>query len=302
MTPIPTLFFIVIVQVLVFQFLAVRLTRTLPDRILGAEKLQSEIGQHLNDYRRRAGRSRYLIGALLLAIAFAATLVVPLGYGPTKLTLSAISVTSSFVLAIGITLDRRRFARFVDELPDPPLRVASLRRRKVHDYYPVRWETIPVLIFLATIAVTIWMLGRGPFSAGAAITGMTDARAWIGPIVQIGLWVLLSALASASVTMPGCGAFQGRAYHDHPEEVVFQDERQRRRGIRFLFLAKAGVMLQLAFIQMHRLPMGLGGSPEPWVSIGRWVVLVLLLLLFSLYLRMVAGEKRVAATGSNHER
>ena len=42
MTPIPMLFFVIVVQILVFQFLSIRLTRAFPQQVHGAEALPAE--------------------------------------------------------------------------------------------------------------------------------------------------------------------------------------------------------------------------------------------------------------------
>ena len=75
------LFAVVMVQVLVFQFLALRLTRALPDFLVGFDGLPDEAARAVERFKRGAGRLRYAIGGVLWIAAILFAHVLPIGRG-----------------------------------------------------------------------------------------------------------------------------------------------------------------------------------------------------------------------------
>lgn len=295
MTPIPVLFFIIVVQILAFQFLSIRLTRAFPQQIHGAETLSAEDAGKLEEFQKGAGRSRFVLGVILLLLAALAVLVFPFGYREEKITLAIVSIASSLGLVFGFLSDRRRFVEILDLLPESRYRVASLRRRRLRDYYAPAWELVPVLIILATIALTIWIVRSTPSTAGTSIE-LTTPKLWIFPLLQIAILGVLTTLGISAATKPtqaDC-LTKTRIYNGRPEEALHQVEHLRRAEVAYLLMAKVGVLLLLGISQMRNARALVGMESGLVLGTARWIVVFVLFILFARYLWGILRVRRTA--------
>ncbi|MBD3161435.1 MAG: hypothetical protein GF346_04415 [Candidatus Eisenbacteria bacterium] len=296
MSPIPILFVVVLVQVVLFQFVSVRLARALPDQIVGVDRLADEDRSRIRVFRASAGRGRFLLGGVLAVVLVLAALVLPLDYGTRKVAIAAVSIVSSLALGIGMILDRRRFARITEQLPAPEHRFASLRPRRLTDYVPAPAELLPVAIIGVTILWTFRTMEEIVVPGTGETVSLASVKTWVLPAVQVLLYGFLTFLAASRSALSGSFASAARAYTDRPAEALERDERQRGREIRYFFWSKSGVVLLLGFLQIRRIALLKGSDTAPELGTAIWILVLILFALFLSYLLRIPGARREAAS------
>jgi hypothetical protein len=278
------LFGIVALQVLVFQFLYGRFAHGMAESQVGTRDLPQEVTLRLQAFRRNVRRSQAILGGLLWLAALLFAFLLDGGYTFRKLGLTGISLASSAILTVGYLIDHRTLAKLSAHLPGDGLRSAALEPRSLAQHYPPLWEAIPVLFFLATLAITIWAAPRSP--AGAAdLPGAwsVNFRLWILPFLQVTFllftWLMTLRLARGKSGLPQ----RTRPFVGEPEEVVALDQSLRRLELRALLAIKIAVMLKLNLMQLERV-LDLTGQPAPEsLRTGVWVLVACILVIFGIF-------------------
>jgi hypothetical protein len=284
-----TLFIVIGAQVVVFQLLATRWSRSLPEFLVGSRDLPETVAAAVARYRIDVGSARRVFGVVLLAAAAATAFLPGIGEGPRKLGLAAISLLSALGLVFSFSRDRRELAQISMTLPEPETRTASLRRRSLWEFYPPAWEMIPPAIFLATVGFTCWTALTSPHRS-----------------VETG-WVLLPLLQAAFVAAgflfsrryaeERVGLSQrARAHLGTPEDALKLDRRLQSLELRALLGSKIGVTLLLALSQVEQLIASSGREQPEILALASWAVVAALLLLFAAYLLQSSARRRRGVT------
>lgn len=267
------LFAVIMVQVLVFQFLALRLTRALPDSLVGRDGLPHEAARAVATFKRGAGRLRNAAGGVLWIAAILATYVLPLARTEAKLTLAVISLLSSAVLAVGLALDHRAVRAITAALPEPAVRSASLTKPSLAHHYPAVWEAAPVALFLVTLLSTLWAVVR--VSGEHAVLSL-----YLLPTVQAVFvfgalfWSLHSARLGRVLPQRSRQFLGSVADGSAVAEVLIGLE------LRFFLAAKIGVTLMLGLMQAKEIVAATGHAVPRWLALAPWVMVFVLLALF----------------------
>jgi hypothetical protein len=279
----------VAIQVVVFQIIAIQLSRWIAYAVVGRTGLPAETSAQIETFRAHVGRTRRLLGILLILSAVLVAFALPLTTGQKKITLGVISLLSTAALLIGYVLDSRRMTALTRQFPEANLRIASLEPRTIGHFYPLAWEAVPLFLLAATVALTL-LLGPGTDgTSGPGEAARLDRRFWILPLLQmlfIGVMFRLTRLRVAG----WCGIMpRARAFHGTPEEALRLDERFRWYELRHSLMAKITVLLLLATMQLRLLTQSANPPLAPYLSATEWVIVVVLLLEFAIYLRRIGG-------------
>jgi hypothetical protein len=170
-------------------------------------------------------------------------------------------------------------------LPGAGVRRASLQPRRIGDWYPVTWEGLPIVILLATVIATVALGLR----IGTVTTGM-----WVLLVIQIAF--VLGALATTirgnigapdvSRRLPGLGA--------SPEKAVAFGTQLVGLEMKAFMVAKISVALLLGVGLVENGLSRLGEDAAAWFAVTSWVLVALLLLLFTAFVsRLVLMVRRV---------
>ena len=128
---------LVALQVVVFQFLAVRLSRVLPDYLVGARGAAARDGRRHGRYRRRLGRAEWSVGVVLLLVL---GLAVTAAAGPAvreargRGSLARIGSRLSHRLRPGSS---GGYGLYAGAVRRPPKRTATLERGRLSRHYGI---------------------------------------------------------------------------------------------------------------------------------------------------------------------
>jgi len=279
---------VIVLQVLIFQFGVVRLSRALPNYLIGTDGLPTPVADRVLDFKRSVGRLRYPLGALLLVATILVAYVFPLGHGSAKLTLAAISLISAAACAIGCVVDRRKISAIAADLPEPSVRSATLLRDALRLHYSPLWEGLPLLILLATVLATLWIwMGAEP-AGKASRAGLVALPIIQGVYVFACLTFTLWSVRSGSRLPQKSKAFLGS-----PEHAIGIEKAVSRIELRFFMIAKITVALMFGLMQLDQI-LVYSGRPVP-VALD-WSPWILLVLLLGLYLVFMVRTARVSKT------
>ena len=277
---------VVVLQVLTFQFGVARLSRALPDSLIGTENLPTPVAEGVASFKQSVGRLRYPMGALLVVATIIVAYLLPLGPGGAKLSLATISVISAAACAIGYLHDRRKIAAIAADLPEPSVRTATLQRDSLRLHYSPVWESLPLLILLATVVATLWTW-MGPEPAGTASRGDLVVL----PIVQ-GVYVFACLTFTLWSVRSGSRLPQkSKAFLGTPERAVGIENALSQVELRFFMIAKIAVALMFGLMQLDQILVYTGRQVPLVLDLSPWILLVLLL---GLYLTFMVKTSRVS--------
>lgn len=268
---------LVALQVVVFQFLAVRLSRVLPGYLVGSRELPAETVAGIGRYRRRLGRGRWWAGiVLLMLLGFAGSGVV--APGAQKLVVTAVSLASSAILLIGYVRDRRRVGTLALSVPVPARRTGTLERATLSRHYGLGWEVVPVAAWIATLVLAVIAIWAGEADA-------------FGPVVlQTGV-VVGGFLLSLWYARSGPGLPQrARAHLGEPQMALGLDASLRTLELRALLATRIGIVVLLCLKQAETALPVLGVRLPLVLGVLEWGVIAGLLAVFAVYVRRLGRE------------
>jgi hypothetical protein len=294
------LFAVVGIQILVFQFVSVRFLRAIPGYVLGETDLPEEITAAVYSYRKRVGSWSYPVGAFLLAAMTLCVYVIPFATDlPGALIVTAASLLSSGFFVWTYFKARSAADSITEKLPDPGVRVASLERRKLRNYYNVGWELGPFVVLAASIALTLWALPNlgQPYPISFGPDGVPDAWGegagrflfvlFLQVLAAFGLLLLtlrlVRARAPLSPKAPSAAA--------DPEAAGRLGEGARRLELRFFMAAKMLIALKFLLILFVKIETALGVNLPWWGENSPWAMTGLLLILFLFYIHKAARRR-----------
>ncbi len=268
---------LVALQVVVFQFLAVRLSRVLPDYLVGARELPPETVADIGRYRRRLGRARWSVGVVLLLVL---GLAVTAAAGPAvrKLAVAGVSLASAVVFLIGYARDRRRVRALAAGVPAPAKRTATLERGRLSRHYGIAWEVVPVAAWIATLVLAVIAIRAGE----ADVFGMVALQ---GGVV-IGGFVLSLWYARSGPGLPQ----RARAHLGEPRTALRLDERLRTLELRALLATRIGIVVLLGLKQAESALPALGVDSPVLLGLAEWGVIAGLLAVFAVYVTRLDPE------------
>ncbi len=284
------LFGIVAAQVVVFQLVSPPWLQAALGFRLGLRDLPAGVAAGMADHRRRASRGARALAVVLLGAALALLLVPGLTYAQRKIGLAVVSLASSAGLVVLLLAQRRTMDRLISRLPAPTRRSASLRPRRLRDYYPPALEAAPLAVFAATVLLTLLgVLDRLP--AGPTPAAGADGFAlWLVPSGQL-LFLLAGGWATSELLRgPGLVSQQSRATFADPARAVDADNSIRRLKIRGLYVARLLILVMFAVMQMRTI--FTPDDSNSWLALAVWGFVALLLGLFGvLMVRLVSLRK-----------
>ncbi len=273
---------IIAFQIIVFQFCSPLLTRLIASMRVGLHDLPPEIGRALEDYQRRVAWIRRGAGALLLLVAVA-TVLRPMGIAGQKLVLTAISLASSLVFATGALQDRRTMDRIGRRLPDSGVRSASLEPRRLGHFYPVAWEGVPVVIFLATLGLALW---AAPTNGGEGLSFFLPVTFQFTYLILFG--AVAFRLAYHRILVPQ----SVRGFVGTPEQAVALESTMRRLKLRTLLMVRIGVALLMGLFQASKVIETTGRTLPAGVSAIGWGLVIGMVAAFGGFLIQSARARR----------
>lgn len=272
----------VVLQVLVFQFLADRWTRSLPSLLVGSEELATGPSAEAREWVRSHGYRRRMSGVLLLGIAAVAALGGDVAWG--KLLVAVVSVASALLFLASFLHDRTVLTVLGTRRSPPAVRVAALPRATLRDAYAPLWEVLPAVIAGATLALTVWALVNG---------GTADLLWWPGLqflVVGGGIALTLRYVRSDPHLSQAVRGTLG-----DPEMAVSVDARLRNLELKALLGVKTGVVLLLAVEQVERVFATRRAMTPIALEWAEWALIVGLLAVFGSYL--IAASRGFAVHG-----
>jgi len=275
---------IVIVQVIIFQFLMIRISRTMPEQLLGGATLRAK-AEAVEGYLRGLGGLRRALGMLLIAAVFVAMLVPEiLEPGVRKLVIAALSLLSPAILLVGMIRHARRVLalRQPDDAKAP--RVASLEHRALGDFIDRRWLLPVALAILASLTLAVWTSLRRP-EASVPMTLLFPALQIV--VYLIAAW-LSRRLAESAWPMGG----QELARDPDPEATLKSARAFRRHDLRGFQAARALIALLLLVIQIQWIGELDGRALPAWLGVADRIVLLILLGLTGLSLISLPRRRR----------
>lgn len=267
---ISVLLFVVAFQVLVFQFLGARLGRLLPDYLVGVRDLPPETAAAIARHRDHLGRGRRWIGGALLLL-LALTALGAGGHDGRKLVVTGASLVSTLVFLAGYARDRRFARRLAASVPSPGARSASLERPTLSRLYPIGWELVPVVVWIATLALAAVAMREG----GTGLLGLVALQS--GVVIGGFLFALWYARSGPRLTQ------RARAHLGDAETALRVDRRVRALELRALLTARIGFVLLVAAKQAGRVLPLLGVEATALLDVVEWALVAGLLAVFALY-------------------
>jgi len=281
------LLIVVAFQILVFQFLGVRLSRLLPDYLVGVRDLPPETNAAIAAYRGRIGRGRRWIGATLLLILGLTTV----GVGTPavrRLVIAGVSLISTAVFLAGYVRDRRLASLLAASLPPPTARTATLERATLSEHYRIRRELLPVVVWIATLAVTVMAMRAG------------RADLFTLAVLQSGVVVGGLALSLWYARWGPRLSQRARAHLGEPEAALQLDRRLRTLELRAFLAARIGIVLLLAVKQAQKALPALGLHAAGVLTVAEWAMIVGMLGIFAAHV-MQLSRVRVARSSGHYE-
>lgn len=268
------LLLVILVQIAIFQFLSLSFTRSLFVARIG-EPVGPE-ADRVAHYLARAKQLRFGFGSFLLA----ACLVIAAGVlsGPSaKIALAVVSVTSSVAFTGAIIRDRREVHAMLQDRPDGAVRLASLRPRRLRQWYHPAWETLPVAISVATVAFLVVWDARGyPVRPGILAFLALQIAFVFGALLYTVRYGTTARNSSALSSL-----------RRQPELALELGERLLGAELRYFMIAKVGVALLLSATIVHLAMVDAGNALEPAFKTVRWLLAGALLVAFAAYVARV---------------
>lgn len=268
--------FIVIGQIIIFQFVAVALTRSVFTVTLGNPS--GPLLSRVSSYLRKVTWVRTALGAALLILAMTSFLSLITDASARKILLTAVSLASTAIFAAGLIHDRRTVRSMRRELPDAGMKRASLGPRSIADWYQPSWEAVPIALLLATVVLTVIVglrLGEVPVKMG--VLQILQAAFVVGALLYTVRYGI--AVPNVSSRLP--------MLRDRAELALEFGEQLAAREMRYFLLAKIGVTLLLG---VHTIRVGLEALHHGAASVldaGEWIIVAVLLLLFAGYVMQI---------------
>lgn len=297
---ISVLVFVVIAQIIVFQFVAVAFTRSLFTAVLGP--MPDWPAGEPAAYLRSSGRRRFVFGSVLLAMAVAGLVGLQANMEARKVLLAVLSLISAGAFVYAFLRDRRALRMMRDAFPDAGVRYASLRPRTISQWYHPIWELIPIGILVATVVLTAYLGRRG---------GLIQTRIWVLQALQAA--IVIGALVFTyrqGIAVPQVSR-RFAMLRDRPKEALEFGERLAAREMQYFMSAKIGVALLLGVSAVGVALKTLAPTVALVLDITEWVLIGLLLALFAAFMwQVVALTRRVqnstspthiSSTASGHE-
>jgi len=295
------LYAIVGFQILIFQFIAVRFIRAIPDHFVGTENLPAGAAAAVKRLKRSLTSRNYGIGAALWAVMAVGIYVLPFThFAADRLIAAAVSVFSSAVLVWAYLEAVSEGRAIADMIADTGRRVASLERRTLGKYYNTAWELVPFAILAGTTAFAFWALPQlyAPYPIHYDSSGIPDR--WgegagrflsilvIQAVIAVGLLLLTFRLVRAR----GCLSPRAPLVSASPSWAEQLSETARKRELRYFMVAKILVALQFGLILFVKLRIALGNIPSSWVAAAPWATTAVLLVVFAAYAFQAARVRK----------
>ena len=304
MTPM-TLFILILVQIAVFQIVAIRMSESMVGGLIGGDPLPESTAGRLARFRKRMKREHLILAAALGLLAVLGIAFPSLPRGGRKLALAGVSLASTALFLVLLLRDAREVTRIADALPLPGRRAASLERRSLRRFYSPWLEAIPFLICLATVGLTVGFLPAGPAgpaaSAGEKLLTLRDLRAWITPILQATWVVAMLAVTLYQVRGSGCLRLKRRAADRDPLQTVELDERLRHLQIRQGFVSKTLATALIGVVHLRRVVLPAIDVHLPALAVLEWALVAGMLILFAGYMvsltHLQSGRAKRSARG-----
>jgi hypothetical protein len=272
---------VVSVQIALFQFVSIVVTRRLFSMLLSHPNADSTV--EAATYLQRIRRQRLTLGTVLLAVTFSGLFPLPAGPGVSAVLLAVASVTSAVAFSVASIQDRRLVESTREVDPGGGIKYASLEPRSLRHWYNPVWEALPIATLLATSVFTIWFgdrLGRIPIA-------MLIVLALQALFVVVALW-------RTAFHPPGVSSMP-RLRCDRPEVALRLAEQLAANEMQFFMIAKVGISLLLAVMSLRIGLKTLDDPAAPSMNFAHWAIVGLLLLTFAGYLvRFMALTKRTA--------
>ncbi len=284
-----SLFALVTVQVVCFQFLMHRLIRLLPDQLLGTGGHPPEVARSLVDFRKRQGSMVRVLGILLLLAALLVTFVLPLHEaGHRKLALAIVSLGSTLIMLVGYFGDARRVLEIGKGLPESGERTADLGRREIGEIYPIALEIIPPALFVATLIFTIV---SGSIGSTPLIAILLCQLAFVVASLYFARWLI----RQRSPMLPSALALQ-----EDSAEALAVGRRFRHQDLRYFMVDRVLIVLLLGMMQMRQIAERSGEMIPYWLAMGDRILVILLLGSFAMHLLQLSRWNREKTGHSAH--
>jgi hypothetical protein len=283
-TRLASLTILVVLQIVTFQFLFLRMSRILPRQLLGSDTGPESVAPVVARYRHGLGQGRRVLGVLLIAAALVVATVAPLAEaGHRKLGLAVVSLLSTGVMVVGYVRDTRRIYMLRKLLEPAGAHTASLERRTLAAFYPLRLEALPVVVLALTLALTVWLWPVG--------SGTGTVRILALPAVQLA-FLAVSRLFAGWLAGRRWPVAQGAlAQADDPAAVLAQSRDLRRRDLRDFVFARAFIALLMGVWQWQWLHRWRGETLPAWLGLADDAVVVVLLGIFVAVLLTLPGYR-----------
>lgn len=294
------LYAVVTFQILIFQFVAVRFLKAIPEYFVGKDELPDKVAEAVREFRHSLATGTYTLGAALWIGMTVGVYVLPFTrVAADRLIMMAVSLVSSGILLWTYVRAGRKARGIADMLPDSGRRIASLERRTLGRYYSVAWEFLPFVILTAAAIFTFWAVPQldAPYPTHYDSSGIPDQ--WgEGPGRFVALLIMQAVIAVGLLGLtfsvvrerPGLSP-KAPIAAESPSQAERLSEGTRRRELRFFMAAKVLVALQIGLILVLRLRTALGHVPSFWMAGAPWVVTLLLLVVFGMYAAQAARSR-----------
>jgi putative CocE/NonD family hydrolase len=287
MTPM-TLFILILVQIAVFQVVAIRMSDSMVGALIGGDPLPESTARRMASFRKRMKREHLILAAALGLLAVLGIVFPSLPRGGRKLVLAGVSLASTALFLVLLVRDGRAVTKIANDLPEPGQRAASLERRSLRRFYSPWLEAIPFLILGATVGLTAALLPAGraglDASTGEKLLTVRELRAWIAPILQATWVVAMLAVTLYQVRGSGCLRLKRRAADRDPLQTVEMDQRLRDLQIRHGFVSKTLVTALIGVVHLRRVVLSATDVHLPALAVLEWVLVAGMLVLFAGYM------------------
>lgn len=262
---------VVAVQVIVFQMLSRRLTRVLPDVLVGVRDLPAATEAELERFRARAGGGRVVAGAVLLGI-LAAAVAVGTSTTAAKLMVTAVSLTSSLLLVGGCIRDRVVVGRLAAAVPAPAVRSAAVSRPRLRDLYSPLWEVVVIGVWIAAAVPAVRGILAGVPASGLLLTiVLLQAVVALGGLVFV-VWYVASGARLPQRARVRFGAAAGSGV----------DHALRQAEFRAFLAARSGILVLLGVQAASRTPVA--DDYARFLDGASWAMVGALIVVFGVYL------------------
>lgn len=280
---------VVLGEIVLFQFMAALANRSLMRQEISS--LDAEVPQPLLNHAERTSKFRMAMGGVLIVVA-----LVPVTglVGTTlvgKLLMTAVSITSAFAFTLALAKDRKMMRLLAELYPGGSVRHASLERRTLNQWYHPALETLPIMVFVATAL----FLATAPGFLSATpdvhvVAGRTNVLVLFG--LQ-GLFVLGALYHTVRKGVDvGSLATHIPSLRKRPQVSLRLGEQLAGVQAKYFMFAKIAVAALLGAAVVEKILEATGRSGASFWDTTGWVIVGLLLVTFSLYLRRVGRLSR----------